>query len=92
MPQGVDMRGRSCYCGWQMANPLKTYREGNALSQQQLGDTLGISRQMVGMLETGEREFTAEMCIVIEKKLGIPRESVRPDLFVRKNGRELKLA
>jgi transcriptional regulator with XRE-family HTH domain len=62
------------------------------LSQQQLADKLGISRQMVGMLETGERDFTVEMCLLIERKLGIPRENVRPDFFVRKQGRELKFA
>ncbi len=75
-----------------MPNPLKTYRDEKKLSQQQLGDKLGISRQMVGMLETGERDFTPEMCLTIEKKLGIPREEILPEFFVRKNGRELKLA
>lgn len=75
-----------------VSNPLKSYREANDLSQQQLADKLGISRQMVGMLETGERGFTVEMCLLIERKLGIQREHVRPDFFVRKPGRELKLA
>lgn len=73
-------------------NPLKTYRDENGLTQQQLADKLAISRQMVGMLETGEREFTAEMCVHVEKKIGIPRETMRSDLFVRKPPRELKFA
>jgi transcriptional regulator with XRE-family HTH domain len=73
-------------------HPLKSYREENELSQQQLADRLGISRQMVGMLETGERDCTADMCLLIEKKLGIPREEILPELFIRKNGREYKLA
>jgi len=75
-----------------MSHPLKIYRDEKRLSQQQLAEKLGISRQMVGMLETGERDCTAEMCLLIEKKLGIPRETILPELFIRKNGREYKLA
>lgn len=64
-------------------NPLKAYREVHNLSQQEVADKLGVSRQMVGFLETGEREFTAEMAVKLEKELGIPREQVRADLFGR---------
>lgn len=66
-----------------MGNPLRTYRDKNQLSQQDVADKLGISRQMVGFLETGEREFTAHMAILIEKKLGIDRTAIRADLFRR---------
>lgn len=65
-------------------NPLKAYREANNLSQQEVADKLGISRQMVGFLESGEREFTADMAVKLEKEFGIPRESTRGDLFDRR--------
>lgn len=64
-----------------MANPLKTYRSKTRQSQQDVADKLGVSRQMVSFLENGEREYTADMSVLIEKKLGIPREKFRPDLF-----------
>ena len=64
-------------------NPLKAYREQQGLSQQEVADKLGVSRQMVGFLENGEREFTADMAVKIEKELGIPREEILPELFRR---------
>lgn len=66
-----------------MADPLKAYRKAKGLSQQALADRLGVSRQMVGLLETGARGYTADMAIRIEKKLGIDRTRVRPDYFQR---------
>lgn len=36
---------------------------------------------MVGFLENDERPFTADMAVHIEKKLGISRLLLRPDLF-----------
>jgi transcriptional regulator with XRE-family HTH domain len=62
-------------------NPLKKYREAKQLSQQDVADKLGVSRQMVGFLENGEREFTPDMAVKIEKKLGIPREEIVPEFF-----------
>ena len=66
------------------ADHLKTYRAMHGLSQQQVAKKLGISRQMIGFLETREREFTADMAVLIEEKLGIPREDVLPELFRRR--------
>jgi plasmid maintenance system antidote protein VapI len=48
-----------------------------------VADTLGISRQMVGFLENGEREFTPDMALLIEEKLGIDRADILPKLFKR---------
>ncbi len=62
-------------------SPLRAYREKKKLSQQELADLLNVSRQMVGMLETGERPFTADMAVHIEETLGINRVLFRPDLF-----------
>lgn len=64
-----------------MSNPLKAYRKRARLSQQALARKLGISRAMVGMLENGKREFTAETAVMIEKNIGINRVMLRPDLF-----------
>lgn len=64
-----------------MANPLKSYRASSELSQQEVADKLGVSRQMVSFLENGARDFTADMAVLMEKKLGILRSRVRPDLF-----------
>lgn len=66
-----------------MANPLKAYRKQKALSQEAVAQKLGISRAMVGMLENGKREFTAETAVLIERSLGINRVLLRPDLFRR---------
>lgn len=64
-----------------MSNPLKAYRKKERLSQQEVADKLGISRAMVGLLENGQREFSAEISVLIEKSLGINRVMLRPDLF-----------
>lgn len=64
-------------------DPLKAYRAERSLSQQELADMLRISRQMVGFLEAGERPYTAEMCVLIEDQIGIPRAVFRPDLFTK---------
>lgn len=38
---------------------------------------------MVGHLENGDREFTADMAMLIESKLGIDRAVILPKLFKR---------
>jgi len=67
-----------------MIDPLKAYRSINGMSQKAVADKLGVSRGMVGLLENGAREYTADMAIKIERALGIDRTKVRPDLFVRR--------
>ena len=67
-----------------MSNPLRAYRSKKRLSQREIAGALGVSRQMVQMLETGERNFTAEMAVKIEKMLGIDRVLIRPDIFRRR--------
>jgi transcriptional regulator with XRE-family HTH domain len=62
-------------------NPLKAYREAKGLAQQEVADKLGVSRAMVGHLESGAREFTPDMAVRCEKKLGIPREDLLPEFF-----------
>lgn len=66
-----------------MSNPLKAYRLKNEMSQQEVADRLGVSRAMVGHLENGDRDFTADMAVLIEQTFGIARVLIRPDLFRR---------
>lgn len=67
-----------------MANVLRGYRVKHQLSQEALADRLGISRAMVGMLETGGRPFTVNMALRIEERIGINRVLILPDLFRRR--------
>lgn len=66
-----------------MSDPLKAYRGKKGLSQQHVADKLGVSRQMVSFLENGEREYTPDMALLIEKKFGIDRAEILPKLFRR---------
>lgn len=63
---------------------LTQYREKRTLSQQALADALGVSRQMIGMIEGGRRKITAEFAVQINAKLGIPLARLRPDLWGRR--------
>ena len=64
-----------------MNHPLRKYREQHGLTQGQLAKKLGVSRQMVGLIESGEREITAENAVEWEGELDIPRAKLRPDIF-----------
>lgn len=65
------------------SDALKAYREKKGLSQKDVADKLEISRAMVGLLENGDRPYTAAMCVLIEGRLGIERSRLRPDLFAK---------
>lgn len=65
------------------SDPLRAYREENNLTQQEVADRLDVSRGLIAQLETGDKRYTADMAVLIEKRLGIPRERFRPDLFNR---------
>ena len=82
MPLVVTLRLWHPVCH-SMANPLRAYRKLHRLSQQKVADKLGVSRSLVAMIECGDRGFTDEMALDIEKKLGIDRMITRPDLFRR---------
>ena len=62
-------------------HPLREYREKNSLSQEQLAEKLGVSRQMVGLVEAGERPVTAANALKWEPITGIPKERLCPKIF-----------
>lgn len=62
-------------------HPLRQYREEHELSQEQLGALLGVSRAMVGLIESGARRVSSDDLAEWEAKTGIPREKLRPDIF-----------
>lgn len=61
-------------------NWLKRYRASVNLSQQQVADTLGISKSLVCLIESGKRKPGPSLLPVIRDELGIAPEVVRPDL------------
>jgi len=66
-----------------MANPFSSYRKKYKLSQQGLADKLGISRQLVGLIESGKRRITPDNAVEWEQKLGVSREFLMPMFFAK---------
>ena len=55
-----------------LKNNLKAARTGAGLSQQQLAELVGVSRNTISSIETGQFNPTAKLalilCIVLDKK------------------------
>lgn len=49
---------------------LKTVRTAMDMSQQQLADAVGVTRQTIGMIKAGKYNPTLNLCISICKVLG----------------------
>ena len=49
---------------------LKAARAGKDLSQQQLADAVGVSRQTINAIEKGDYNPTIRLCIAICQALG----------------------
>lgn len=64
-----------------MEHPIREYREKEGLSQEDLAEKIGVSRQMIGFIESGDRRIAAEDVADWERKTGIPRAKLRPDIF-----------
>ena len=64
-----------------MNHPFKVYRLKSGKSQQELADLLGVSRQLVGLIETGARRVNANNARQWEALTGIPRAELCPDVF-----------
>ena len=62
-------------------NVLKSYREHNKLTRQQLRKKLRCSYSLVQLIECGYRQITPGKALECELILGIPREQLCPDIF-----------
>ena len=50
---------------------LKSARAGKDLSQQQLADAVGVSRQTINAIEKGDYNPTIKLCLAICRALGV---------------------
>lgn len=50
-------------------------------TQQDVAKELNISRQYLGMIETGDRNPTAKLMARMENYFGIPSNKLFPDIF-----------
>jgi len=69
-----------------MAKPktaLREYRAQKDLSAEEVARKLGIAESTLRSYENGNREIDGDTAVLIESRLGIPREDIRPDLFKR---------
>jgi transcriptional regulator with XRE-family HTH domain len=64
-----------------MAHPIRKYRVQQGMTQQELADRLGVSRALVGLVETGERQINPHDVAKWEKVTGVPREKLLPEVF-----------
>ena len=62
-------------------NAMREARGSKGLSQQQLADRLGVSRQTVNAIESGDYNPTIRLCVGICKELGLTLN----DLFWEEN-------
>ncbi|WP_125768412.1 helix-turn-helix transcriptional regulator [Lapidilactobacillus wuchangensis] len=55
-----------------LKNNLRVVRKENQLSQQELADLVGVSRNTIGSIETGKFNPTAKLalvlCVALDKK------------------------
>ena len=64
--------------------PLDRYCEIHGISFAELARRLDMEASTVRSMANGWRPVTAETAVYIEGKLNIPRETLRPDIFVRR--------
>jgi transcriptional regulator with XRE-family HTH domain len=65
-----------------MTHPLREFREKQTppLSQDQLGDLLGVTRETIARWETGVRKPDVTSLPKIAEVTGIPASELRPDI------------
>lgn len=63
------------------AHPLVRIRHERGWTQADLALALNISRNLVSLIEIGQRRITAENARDWSEMLGIPKAQLRPDLF-----------
>lgn len=62
-------------------SPIRAYRKAKKLSAKALADILGVAESTVRSFENGNRTVSADQALTIEKKTGIHRSELRPDLW-----------
>lgn len=62
-------------------HPLASYLVEKEMTQEQLAVVLGVSYATVNHILNGRRRITPEKAIEWEKKIGIPRASLCPEIF-----------
>lgn len=50
-----------------IANKLKVARVGKNLSQEQLADIAGVTRQTIGLIEAGKYNPSLKLCLLLAK-------------------------
>jgi plasmid maintenance system antidote protein VapI len=64
--------------------PLERYCELHGISAAELARRLEMAATTVRSMVNGWRPVTAETAVYIEKKIGVNRDTLRPDIFVRR--------
>lgn len=59
-----------------MKNNLKKLRESKGLSQEKLGDNLGVSRQTINSIENGKFDPSLTLAIKLTKFFDKPIDSI----------------
>lgn len=62
-------------------HPLKEYRKAKEMTQGELASVLGVSDAMITHVENGRRRVTPEKAREWEKKIGVPKEALCPEIF-----------
>ena len=52
-----------------LSEKLQTLRKAAGLSQEQLAEQLGVTRQTIGLIESGSYNPTLKLCVAICKAL-----------------------
>lgn len=60
-----------------IGNKLKLARVENNLTQQELADAVGVTRQTIGLIEAGEYNPTIKLCLLLAR---VTKKSLN-DLF-----------
>jgi putative transcriptional regulator len=51
----------------EIANRVKLARIENGLTQEQLADLVGVTRQTIGLIEAGKYNPTLKLCLMVAK-------------------------
>ncbi len=55
----------------QVSNRVRQTRESRGLTQQELADAVGVTRQTIGLIERQEYNPTIRLCLLMARALGV---------------------